>query len=105
MTTHAITAVRVDRETGRITHVLWGELTLDGIGYEVAPRPAPVIDVVNTLAAGDAVVTVFPIEGQRVAGPKVGLVVYPGGSEGIETISDDRHPGRTLLDLPRMEQE
>lgn len=105
MTTHAITAIRADRETGRITHVLWGRLTLDGVGYEVAPRAAPVIDVVNALAAGDAVVTVLLLEGRRVTGPQVGLVVYPGGVEGIETISDDRHPGRTLLDLPRMEQE
>ncbi len=105
MTTHAITAVRVNEKTGRVTHVMWGQLAHDGTGYEVESRPAPVIDVVNALAAGDTVVTVFPVAGQRVTGPKVGLVVYPGGTEGVETIVDDRHPGRTVQDLPRMEQE
>src|SRR5258708_35366718 len=95
MTTHAITAVRVSEKTGRVTHVMWGRLTHDGTGYEVEPRPAPVIDGVNALGDGDTVVSVCRLGGQRVAGPTGGLVVYPGGSEPGETVVRGQTPSST----------
>jgi hypothetical protein len=66
MTVHAITAVRLDQDTRRITHVLWGQVSVSGEQFEVAPHESPVVDA---LAKGYTVVTVFPLDGQRVAGP------------------------------------
>jgi hypothetical protein len=51
------------------------------------------------------VVTVFPLDGQRVAGPEVRRVVDEAGREGIETVAADAGPGRTLADLPRRDHE
>src|SRR5579859_7492340 len=70
MTVHAITAVRLEPDSQRVTHVLWGQVSVNGEQFEVAPHESPVIEVVDALARGDTVVTVFPVEGQRVAGPE-----------------------------------
>jgi hypothetical protein len=103
MTVHAITAVRFDQDSRRVTHVLWGQVSVSGEQFEVAPHESPVIEVVDALARGDTVVTVFPLDGQRVAGPEVRRVVDEAGREGIETVAMDSGPGRTLADLPRLD--
>jgi|SRR6516225_9601779 hypothetical protein len=105
MTVHAITAVRLDRDSRRVTHVLWGQVSVSGEQFEVAPHESPVIEVVDALAKGDTVVTVFPLDGRRVAGPEVRSVVDEVGREWIETLPVDSHPGRTLADLPRVDHE
>ena len=103
MTVHAITAVRLEQDSRRVTHVLWGQVSVSGEQFEVAPHESPVIEVVDALARGDTVVTVFPLDGQRVAGPQVRRVVDEAGREGIETVDVDSGPGRTLADLPRLD--
>lgn len=105
MTVHAITAVRLDQDTRRITHVLWGQVSVSGEQFEVAPHESPVIKVVDALAKGYTVVTVFPLDGQRVAGPEVQRVVDGVGREWIETVPVDSGPRRTLADLPRVDHE
>ncbi|EIF31819.1 hypothetical protein BCh11DRAFT_07357 [Burkholderia sp. Ch1-1] len=103
MTVHAITAVRLEPDSHRVTHVLWGQVSVSGEQFEVVPHESPVIDVVDALARGDTVVTVFPVDGQRVAGPEVRRVVDEAGRVGIETVAVDSGPGRTLVDLPRLD--
>lgn len=105
MAVHAITAVRMDGNSQRVTHVLWGQVSVSGEQFEVAPQASPVIEVVEALAKGDTVVTVFPLEGQRVAGPEVRRVVDEAGREGIEMVVADTDAGRTLADLPRLDHE
>jgi hypothetical protein len=105
MAVHAITAVRMDGHSQRVTHVLWGQVSVSGEQFEVAPQASPVIEVVEALAKGDTVVTVFPLEGQRVAGPEVRRVVDEAGREGIEMVVADTDAGRTLADLPRLDHE
>src|SRR6185312_4519772 len=61
--------------------------------------------VVDALAKGGTVVTVFPLDGQRVAGPEVRRVVDEAGREGIEIVVGDCDAGRTLVDLPRLDHE
>lgn len=106
MAVHAITAVRVDGKSEWVTHVLWGQVSVNGDHFEVAPHSSPVIEVVDALGKGDTVVTVFPLEdGQRVAGPEVRRVVDEAGREGIEMVVTDSDAGRRLKDLPRLDHE
>ncbi len=105
MAVHAITAVRMDANSQRVTHVLWGQVSVSGEQFEVAPHASPVIEVVDALAKGDTVVTVFPLDGQRVAGPEVRRVVDEAGREGIEMVVADSDADRTLADLPRLDHE
>ncbi|CAG9207063.1 hypothetical protein BCAR13_1680012 [Paraburkholderia caribensis] len=105
MAVHAITAVRMDGNSQRVTHVLWGQVSVSGEQFEVAPHASPVIEVVDALAKGDTVVTVFPLDGQRVAGPEVRRVVDEAGREGIEMVVADSDADRTLADLPRLDHE
>jgi hypothetical protein len=105
MTTHAITAISIDEATHQVVAVRWGQLTLDGDEWEVAPRVAQVIEVVDALHKGDRVVTIFPVEGHRVAGPEVQRVPYEAGREGIATVDEANQAGRTLFDLPRFNYE
>jgi hypothetical protein len=105
MAVHAITAVRMGGNSQRVTHVLWGQVSVSGEQFEVAPRLSPEIEVVEALAKGDTVVTVFPLEGQHVAGPEVRRVVDEDGREGIEMVVADSDACRTLADLPRLDHE
>jgi hypothetical protein len=105
MAVHAITAVRMDGSSQRVTHVLWGQVSVSGEQFEVAPHAAPVIEVIDALVKGDTVVTVFPLDGQRVAGPEVRHVVDEAGREGIEMVVAGSDAVRTLADLPRLDHE
>jgi len=105
MAVHAITAVRMDGNSQRVTHVFWGQVSVSGEHFEVAPHASPVIEVVDALAKGDTVVTVFPLGEQRVAGPEIRRVVDEAGREGIEMVVADSDAGRTLADLPRFDHE
>lgn len=46
MTVHAITAVRMDRNSQRVTDVLWGQVSVSGEQFEVAPHASPVIEMI-----------------------------------------------------------
>jgi hypothetical protein len=105
MAVHAITAVRMDGNSERVTHVLWGRVSVSGDQFEVAPHVSPVIEVVDALAKGDTVITVFPLDGQRVAGPEVCRVVDDAGREGIEIVVSDSDALSRLADLPRLDHE
>src|SRR5258708_31283825 len=100
MTVHAITAVRLEQDSQRVTHVLWGQVSVSGEQFEVAPHESPVIEVVDALARGETVVTVFPVDGQRVAGPEVRRVVYEAGREGVKTMGVACRPRPTPVDTP-----
>ncbi|WP_321939725.1 hypothetical protein [Paraburkholderia sp. J8-2] len=78
---------------------------MSGEQFEVAPHASPVIEVVDALAEGDTVITVFPLNGQCVAGPEVRRVVDEAGREGIEMVNADSDTRRTLADLPRLDHE
>ncbi|TCK32661.1 hypothetical protein B0G84_8487 [Paraburkholderia sp. BL8N3] len=104
MAVRAITAVRTDANTRRVTHVLWGHVSVAGDQFELTPDVGPVSDVVDALSRGDTVVTVFPVDGQRVAGPEVRPVQHEDGQMDIEAVPDP-HSGRTLTDLPRLHYE
>jgi hypothetical protein len=86
----------MDRNSQRVTDVLWGQVSVSGEQFEVAPHASPVIEVVDALAKGDTVVTVFPLDGRRIAGPEVRRI------EMVSAVSD---AGRTLADLPRLDHE
>jgi hypothetical protein len=88
----------MDRNSQRVTDVLWGQVSVSGEQFEVAPHASPVIEVVDALAKGDTVVTVFPLDGRRIAGPEVRRIVYEAGREGIEMVSAVSDAGRTLAD-------
>ncbi|WP_321948082.1 hypothetical protein [Paraburkholderia sp. J10-1] len=85
--------------------MLWGLVSVSGEQFEVALHVSPVIEVVDALAKGDTVVTVFPLDGQRVAGPEVRRIVDEAGREGIEMVVADSDTRRTLADLPRLDHE
>ncbi|MDR5763297.1 hypothetical protein [Caballeronia sp. LZ035] len=78
---------------------------MSGEQFEVTPHTSSVIEVVDALAKGDTVVTVFPLDGQRVAGPEVRRVVDEAGRVSIEMVAADFNAGQTLADLPRVDRE
>ncbi|MDR6412246.1 UNVERIFIED_ORG: hypothetical protein ABIC62_005678 [Burkholderia sp. 1595] len=57
-----MTAIRLEPVSHRVTHVLWGQVSVSGEQAEVVPHASPVIGVVDALARGDTVVTVFRVE-------------------------------------------
>ncbi|MGO4305750.1 hypothetical protein [Cupriavidus sp. RAF12] len=100
MTTHAVTAKRIDPNTGELTHVMWGQVNRDGSQWTIEPRIGTVLEVVDALTFGDTVVTVFEIEGGRVPGPHLRVTVDGHGRESIAIEPAELKAGRTIVDLP-----
>lgn len=103
MAFYVIEAVRFDSTGERIEKVRWGKIKdgdLHPLTWAFDPEEDEVVSVVEALHAGDDVCTAFPVPGGTVLGPHVKMTVYPDGVEGIETLDQDHHPGRTLYDLP-----
>lgn len=99
MSLYAINGVRIDPETGRVTHVRWAQVDPKRNAWVRDPYVEEVISVVDAITGGDDVCTLFPVEDRTVPGPKVKVVVYAGGLEGIDVV-DPKEDGRTLADLP-----
>lgn len=106
--------LRIDRMNGKgtygITAVRWVGTRVveammglfDGSQARWALRPAPtrVTEVVDRLAEGDTVLSVFPDgAGQLQAGPEVKVDLLPGGTESLAF--DDEATDRRLDELPR----
>lgn len=104
MSIYVIDGVRINAANDRVTHVRWGQVNPRNNQWTNPAGPGidEVIRAVDAIQGGDEVWTVFPVQGQTVLGPQVAVVVYPGGLEGIETADAANHPGRTMLDLPRI---
>jgi hypothetical protein len=102
MSVFAITGVRMNTRTQRVTDVRWAQVNPKSNEWMTEPAIAPLIDVVDAIQGGDDVWTIFHVGVHTVLGPKVKTVVYAGGLEGIETIPQDGHPERTLDALPQV---
>ncbi len=95
---YGITAVRC--EAGALAEVMMGLIDRSLSHWESRPAPTRLVEVVDRLVEGDAVVTLFPTEtGTLRLGAEVKVDVLQGG---VETLaSTDEQPGQRLLDLPR----
>lgn len=100
MTTFAVTAKRIDERTGVVSHVMWGEVQSVRNEWVVEPHLEEAIRVVDALTFGDTVVTIFEVDGQRVAGPHLRVMVDAHGHESLVIEPTELQPGRTMLDLP-----
>lgn len=99
MSVYAINGVRIDSATGRVTHVRWAQVDPQRNQWVVDPFVEEVIGVVDAIVGGDDVWTIFTVGAQTVLGPKVEVIVYAGGLEGIDVV-DPKEAGRALADLP-----
>lgn len=103
MSVHMIEAVRFNAAGDRIEQVRWGRAArnADGSpGWHAHTVEQDVNLVIDALHFGDEVATAFKVGNEMVLGPRIRLIQYEHGIEGIDTI-DHNVPGRTLLDLPR----
>lgn len=95
-----VNGVRFSDDGSRLTHVRWGVVDTDRNEWISGPAEAEVTDVVDALASGNEVWTIYTVQDQTVLGPRLRTVGESEDAEGIET-----HPGpndrRTLRDLPR----
>ena len=95
----AVTAARY--EDGVLVGLSLGHADADTNAWIAAPREVPVLEVVDHLADGERVATLFAAEGGRVVpGPDLQIIVLPGGGESVET--DGAPEGRRVADLPRL---
>ena len=96
-----VNGVRFSGDGSRLTHVRWGVVDTDRNEWVTEPAEAGVIDVVDALASGDEVWTIYTEhDGRTVPGPRLRTVGESEETEGIEThAGPDDH--RTLRDLPR----
>lgn len=102
MALFVIEAVRFNAERDRVEKVRWGKVRGGEVSSPVwadEPATADAPAVIDALRAGDEVLTVFTTDGGKVFGPKVYVVSYDDGSEGIE-MDHSEIPARTLSDLP-----
>ena len=95
-----VNGVRFSDDGSRLTHVRWGIVDTDRNEWITGPAEAEVIEVLDALASGNEVWTIYTVQGdQTVPGPRLRTVGDSEETEGIET-----HPGpddhRTLRDLP-----
>ncbi len=103
MSVHMIEAVRFNAAGDRVEQVRWGRAIRksDGSpGWHAETVEQDVNLVIDALHFGDEVATAFQVGGEMVLGPRIRLILYEHGIEGIDTI-DHNVPGRTLMDLPR----
>ena len=104
---YGITAVRFDASGApRIDEVLMGLLAEDGAGWDLPPARVPLVEVIDRLLEGDAIVAVREEAGgifkrSAPAELRVQDSQYGGWEESIAFSEDDHHsdaPG--LRDLP-----
>ena len=102
---YGITAVRFESSGApRINQVMMGLLALDGRRWEQPPTAVPLVEVVDRLLEGDAIVAVREQEGGTLvhsapAALQVQDSLHGGWEESIAFPEDGAAPG--LRDLPR----
>jgi len=96
--TYAITALRY--AGSQIVEAMMGLMDASSARWDLRPAPTRVNEVVDRLAEGDTVISMFPDdEGLLQPGPEVKVDVLP---EGVETLAfDEERPGPGIADLPR----
>src|SRR5688572_26549525 len=101
MALFAITAIRIDPRSNRITHARMGQFDAGTNKWMTEPAVVEALDVAAHLMKGDTVHSIHEIEGgHTVPGAKARRVVFQDGSEGFDTREPHKHPGRTMRDLP-----
>ncbi len=100
MSVFAVTEIKLDETNGRVVQAKMGAVITKGAEWMAALKVVEVIDVVNAIMAGDDVFTIFQMGGHPVPGPKLKVIAYPEGVEGV-VIDGPETPGMTLQDLPR----
>ena len=99
MHVYAIFAIRLDDE-GRIVRVRWRRAGDTWVGWDGPATEAGVGDVRAALQAGDAVISLFDVDGKRVQGPGVRCHEDEAGRDRlVDGGIDPRAPFR-LIDLP-----
>lgn len=99
MSVYAVTEVKLDESNGRVIQAKMGAVIVRNKEWMSAPEVVDVIAVVNAIRAGDDVFTIFRIGGHPVPGPKLKVITYPEGVEGV-VIDGPETPNMTLQDLP-----
>ncbi|RYF35511.1 MAG: hypothetical protein EOO21_03955 [Comamonadaceae bacterium] len=96
--TYGITALRYAGP--RIVEAMMGLIDARSARWELRPAPTRVTEVVDRLAEGDTIISMFPDdEGRLQPGPEVKVDLLP---EGTETLAfDEDRPSRSLDELPR----
>ncbi len=105
---YGITAVRFEASGApRIDEVLMGLLAEDGAGWDIPPAPVPLVEVIDRLLEGDAIVAVREEAGgiltrSSPAELRVQDSLHGGWEESIAFSEDDHQSGAPgLSDLPR----
>ncbi|VVE49829.1 hypothetical protein PTE30175_04521 [Pandoraea terrae] len=100
MSVFAINGVRLNDDTGRVTHVRWARVDTDTNTWAAEPAVDPVIDVVEVIMGGDHVFTVFRDGANTIPGPRVRIDILPGGVETLALENAGKH--QTFQNLPRI---
>ena len=105
---YGITAVRLDASGApRIDEVLMGRLTEDGAAWHKLPAPVPLVDVIDRLLEGDAIVAIREEAGgvfrrSSRAELQVQDSLHGGWDESIAFSEDDQQTDApSLRNLPR----
>ena len=101
---YLVTGVRLDPQQ-RVVQVRWFMADRDAEGLLRHITPESVVDtveVVNKLLDAEAVAPLFRVADRLEIGPVINVHVQADGTELIEVDEPTQHPGRTLLDLPRL---
>jgi hypothetical protein len=101
MAVYLIVAVHVDEARGRITEVRWGEVDPDGLHFVEGTCVSDVLEVVDTIYAGNSVYAHRTIEGRIVPGPRIRTKIFDAGDEGIDIDDADLEAAHTwgVVDL------
>jgi hypothetical protein len=101
MAVYLIVAVHVDAARGRIAEVRWGEVDPDGLHFVEGTCVSDVLEVVDTIYAGNSVYAHRTIEGRIVPGPRIRTKIFDAGDEGIDIDDADLEAGHTwgVVDL------
>lgn len=103
MPLYGITAIRIDPNSGRITHARMGPVNGGDREWIGPQRVVEAREVVVRLVAGDTVYSLHTVEGgHTIPGARARRVVFVNGAEGFDTLDPENHPGRTVRDLPLM---
>lgn len=94
----AVTAVRY--EAGTLSGLAMGRADAVTRAWIVEPKEVPLLEVVDHLADGEQVITLFPAEGGTLApGPSLQIIL----AQGVESVETEGAPeGRRVADLPRL---
>jgi hypothetical protein len=101
MAVYLIVAIHVDETRGRIAKVRWGEVDPDGLHFVEGTSVSDVLEVVDTIYAGNSVYAHRTIEGRIVPGPRIRTKIFDAGDEGIDIDDADLEAGHTwgVVDL------